>query len=267
MPQLVANSSKNASIPSVSGGILWADDVNKFTYQFGGELSWHASSKYDVFPIYDVFLDKWNVSTLSDDVRRTSWGAGVSVNERGEGYYLGGWNNNRTNPGWRGNSTASSDLIRYDMATNTFLNSTGPNDTGRAEGVMVFIPASDSGLLIHFGGVLDPFRNGTMVGSQMDIIDIYDMASTKWYTQKATGDVPDMRRRFCGGATWADDNSSWNVYIYGGLGIPPNGVGFDDVYILSMPSFTWVKWWPTEPGPGRPHHSMTCNVINRSQAR
>ena len=218
-------------------------------------------------PIYDVPRNQWNLSGLADDIHQVAWGAGVTVNERGEGYYLGGWKNNRTTPRWSGTQTATSNLIRYDMSTNTFTNNTGPDDAGRAEGAMVFLPASDAGLLIHFGGVLDPDRNGTVVGQSMDIIHIYDVASTRWYTQNASGDVPDMRRRFCAGATWADDYSSYNVYLYGGLGVPPNGLGFDDVYILSMPSFTWLKWWPTEPGSGRPHHSMTCNVINRSQVR
>lgn len=40
-----------------------------------------------------------------------------------------------------------------------------------------------------------------------------------------------------------------------------NATGFDDVYILSLPSFKWVKYWEGDDG-GRPHHSLTCNVIH-----
>jgi hypothetical protein len=54
-------------------------------------------------------------------------------------------------------------------------------------------------------------------------------------------------------------------YLYGGAGFAPNETGYDDVYILSMPSFTWIKWYPTSDGPGRPHHSLTCNVIDGAQ--
>lgn len=54
-------------------------------------------------------------------------------------------------------------------------------------------------------------------------------------------------------------------YLYGGAGIGPNTTGFDDVYILTLPSFTWIKWWPTSPGVGNPHHSLTCNVIDGAQ--
>ncbi|OAP65479.1 hypothetical protein AYL99_01451 [Fonsecaea erecta] len=74
-----------------------------------------------------------------------------------------------------------------------------------------------------------------------------------------------MRRNFCGGATWADDQSSYNIYLYGGFGFGENVTGFDDVYILTMPTFEWIKWYPTTPGPGSPHGLLTCNVIDRGQ--
>ena len=32
---------------------------------------------------------------------------------------------------------------------------------GRAEGQMVFLPVSDGGLLVYFGGVEDTYRNGS----------------------------------------------------------------------------------------------------------
>ena len=54
-------------------------------------------------------------------------------------------------------------------------------------------------------------------------------------------------------------------YLYGGLGFGTNATGFDDVYILSLPSFTWIKWWPTSPGTSNPHNSLSCNVIDRGQ--
>lgn len=54
-------------------------------------------------------------------------------------------------------------------------------------------------------------------------------------------------------------------YLYGGAGVPPDDIGFDDVYILSIPSFTWIKWYPTTPGIGSPHGQLTCNVIDGAQ--
>lgn len=87
----------------------------------------------------------------------------------------------------------------------------------------------------------------------------------KWYTQTATGNVPANRRKFCAGATWAEDQSSYNIYLYGGFGFGENITGFDDVYILTLPTFEWIKWYPEAPGASAPHGSLTCNVIASAQ--
>lgn len=196
MPQQYANLTKPSTVPDVSGGILWADEVNKFFYQFGGEFQGTAQN-FDALPYYDALFDKWNTSNIPGDLNRVSFGAGAAVNDRAEGYYLGGWMSQSTIPGWTGNPIATGNLIKFDMLKRTFTNNTGPNSQGRAEGSMVYLPASDNGLLVYFGGIVDPSRNGTMVASPMSTIYIYDILSAKWYTQTATGDVPASRRRFC----------------------------------------------------------------------
>lgn len=54
-------------------------------------------------------------------------------------------------------------------------------------------------------------------------------------------------------------------YLYGGAGFDANATGFDDVYILTLPSFTWIKWWPSSPGAGKPHNTLSCNVVDGAQ--
>ncbi len=49
-------------------------------------------------------------------------------------------------------------------------------------------------------------------------------------------------------------------YLYGGMGFGQNASGFDDLYILSMPSFRWIRWWTSSDG-GVPHHTLSCNVV------
>ena len=115
-------------------------------------------------------------------------------------------------PGWTGPPRAVPDLIRYKMDTNSWTKLAGPDDIKRAEGVMTFIPASDRGMLVYFGGLQDPGDNGTMVPQPMDQIFLYDIISNKWHIQEANGTVPDYRRRFCAGAVWAKDRSSYNMY-------------------------------------------------------
>jgi hypothetical protein len=105
---------------------------------------------------------------------------------------------------------ATTGLIHYNMDENRWANITGPDDVGRAEGAMVHLPISDGGMLVYFGGIQDT-SNGSIIGQPMDEIFLFELASSRWYKQKASGDVPDARARFCAGATWAEDKSSFNV--------------------------------------------------------
>ncbi|TVY55236.1 Kelch repeat-containing protein [Lachnellula cervina] len=260
VPQLHANLSKNSSIPDVSGAVLWPDAVNKRFYLFGGDNYQDSPSVANLYS-YDILYDKWDsFGTPSQGIQSVSWGAGVGISDIGQGYILGGWLSNYSVPGWNGAPFATNSLLSYDMDKQAWSNNTGPSDNAaRAEGVMVYVPASDSGMLIQFGGVIVE-TNGTTDASPMEKINVYDVKSGKWYTQTASGSVPPTRRRFCAGAAWAPDHSSYNIYIYGGLGFGVNGPGFDDVWILSLPSFKWIPFYNGGTS-GFPHHSLTCNVV------
>jgi hypothetical protein len=62
------------------------------------------------------------------------------------------------------------------------------------------------------------------------------------YMQQTSGDIPPQLTLFCSVVATAADNSSYNIYIYGGYdGIDFSHATYDDVYVLSIPSFTWVK--------------------------
>jgi hypothetical protein len=54
-------------------------------------------------------------------------------------------------------------------------------------------------------------------------------------------------------------------YLYGGAGFGANATGYDDVYILSLPSFKWIKWWSTPSSQANPHNMLSCNVIDGAQ--
>lgn len=210
MPQLYANLSKNATIPSVDGGILWADDVNKKLYLFGGEYYQTPPSTLSLYS-YDTLNNYWtNFDNTPRSINGVSYGSGVSISELGEAFYYGGWLSNNSVPGWTGAKTATTGLVHYDMDENRWENITGPDGIGRAEGAMVYLPVSDGGMLVYFGGVQET-ENGSMTGQPMDEIFVFDMATSRWYKQVATGDVPGMRARFCAGVTWAEDQSSYNV--------------------------------------------------------
>ncbi|KAE8378052.1 hypothetical protein BDV26DRAFT_262411 [Aspergillus bertholletiae] len=266
MPALYDNLTKPADAPDVNGGILWPDTVNKMIYLYGGQFSKGSPENFSLWS-YDALYNKWNTVTPDStqaNIQRASYGAGVALQDRAAGFYYGGWLSNLSVPDWGSqNPQALSSFLQYDMLQNTWTNSSGPDTIGRAEGAMVYIPASE-GMLVYIGGVQAPSNNGTTVGQPMDEILLYDISGSKWYTQKATGQIPERRRKFCAGVTWAQDYSSYNIYLYGGLGAP-DGIGFDEIYILTLPSFKWIKWFPVSPGVGYPKNSMSCTVIDGAQ--
>ena len=99
MPQLHANLSKNASIPDVSGGVLWADEVNKRFYLYGGEYNGISPNTLSLLS-YDTIYDKWdNFGPPDMAINSVSWGGGVGISELGQGYMLGGWLRNASVPG------------------------------------------------------------------------------------------------------------------------------------------------------------------------
>ncbi|RMD41435.1 hypothetical protein DV735_g3680, partial [Chaetothyriales sp. CBS 134920] len=266
MPAQYSNVTKNSSVPYVSGGILWADEVNKVFWLYGGEFS-GAPSTFQLWG-YDTILDQWNGSMAGQiggsPIQRVSYGAGTTIG--GRGYYYGGYLNSNTNPLWSGEPWATSTMVVLDLDSGDLSNNTGYDSIGRAEGVMVAIPASAAGILVYFGGVSFPSGNWTEeVAMDMSQILLYEIADNKWYTQTATGDIPANRRKFCAGATWAQDQSSYNIYLYGGFGFGENVTGFDDVYILTLPTFKWIKWYPDEPGASAPHGLLSCNVVDMGQ--
>jgi hypothetical protein len=212
MPPPHATLSKNSSIPSVHGGVLWPDEVNKRIYLYGGEFYDHTPWPFALYA-YDILNDWWDVVSPAGaaQTRGLSYGAGLSISSRGKAYYYGGWLSNGTDAGWGEQpGQVNSYLLQYDMDANSWTNQTGPDDVGRAEGAMVYIPAGDGGMRVYFGGIRGQ-ENGTWESQPMEEIVLFDVLSGKSYIQDATGDVPENRRRFCAGATWAEDRSSYNM--------------------------------------------------------
>jgi hypothetical protein len=90
----------------------------------------------------------------------------------------------------------------------------------------------------------------------MKVIDIYDIGENKWYKQ--TTDSPEAmpaRTRGCAVMIPANDRSSFNIYYYGGYtGQAATEDLSDDVWVLSIPSFKWIKAKNGDPAHARRGH-------------
>ena len=88
----------------------------------------------------------------------------------------------------------------------------------------------------------------------MSTVDIYDVAGKTWYQQKTIAG-PGQRARGCAVVAVAQDRSSYNIYYYGGFdGLDETKDFNDDVWILSLPSFIWMKVAPGTEGHARAGH-------------
>jgi N-acetylneuraminic acid mutarotase len=100
-------------------------------------------------------------------------------------------------------------------------------------------------------------------------VDVFDIDSYlqstssngTWYQQNTTGDIPQSRIDFCTVAVSAPDNSSHHIYMYGGID-PITSTMYDDVYVLSLPSFTWTAVYTDG---GSPRWGHNCHLANGRQ--
>lgn len=150
---------KDARIPSVSGGVLWPDTANRLFYLFAGEYA-SVSALRETSPqdftlyFYDTIYNTWNRSVSDASQASIAWpafGAGA-VTDTGTAYYYGGYLTEKSDAGWRGGDLMLNGMLSYDMGTRRWGNNTW-DQTRRAEGSLVYIPASEGGMLVYFGGV------------------------------------------------------------------------------------------------------------------
>ncbi|KAL1968405.1 hypothetical protein VTN77DRAFT_1934 [Rasamsonia byssochlamydoides] len=276
--------SKNTA-PTYIDGVMFANDDELILY--GGltvidsqePLAANAILGYEAFP-YGPERASWAPgfieTTLPQNVTRyVTNGAGVSAPSENLGFYFSGMRAQD----WGliqdikfANTTANT-LITVDMSVmgeETWTNDTLPdNILGRANAELVWLPVSESGALVAIGGVIYPesltaareltdaeaAASSRISPTFMETVSVYDVANKRWYQQNTTGDIPPQLTLFCSVVAAAQDGSSFNIYIYGGYnGINATDIPSDDVYVLSVPSFTWIKVYDGQVGHGRTGH-------------
>lgn len=258
-------------------------------YLYGGQYSDNPETSPIPYSLwsYNVVSSEWRESkepkTVDNvPVERSSEGSGVNIPSLGRGMYFGGHVDRFTTPGWdigvfrvylrslleftfpgstnsavNDNQPAGPDGVWRNITEGGIQESAG--FTERADGVLVYVPGyGDQGILLGLAG-------GTnLTYTQMNVIDVYDIAGDTWYKQATTGPTPEFRVNPCAVATSAADGSSVQVHLFGGQKLLPYGSQeqHDDLWILTLPSFTWIEVDQADQPvpPGRSGH--TCNVWN-----
>ncbi|KAL8673604.1 MAG: hypothetical protein Q9168_001959 [Polycauliona sp. 1 TL-2023] len=262
--------------PAVANGFLWNSYDSLFLY--GGIVSDKPIAIPDPYSLweYQIKSGQWvehtNPKTSSGNnsdpgnqpVQQTGEGAGISIPELGRGYYFAGHLDAYTTPGWS-NQTPRIYLkslleFTYPGHTNDGVESLAGGKTAGSDGVWRNVtqggiqdqnkfPSRADGVLVHvpgFGaqGILLSIGGGQATSfSQMNVIDVYDIASSTWYKQPTSGPSPSLRVNPCAVAASAPDGSSTNIYMYGGQNLIPYGqqIQDGDMWVLTVPSFTWIE--------------------------
>ena len=150
--------------PNLAGGVLWADDVNGKFYAFGGYFPTGTPTRFDTWVFNDV-EGSWSTEEMhGDSMAYVAHGMSAVAPDAGMAYYLGGYKDKQTHEGWPTSRTYMSQLITFNMLTGEYSNHSGPDNFGRGEGHMAFIPASWAGVLVYFGGVMQDPATGVISG-------------------------------------------------------------------------------------------------------
>ncbi|KAJ5314466.1 Major facilitator superfamily domain general substrate transporter [Penicillium atrosanguineum] len=272
--------------PNNLRGALFAGAENDPNiYLYGGTVSWANRSapgfQWPTAPTYSLWsygssTEAWKQYDVSLEVPdKPAGGAWTQAPDKGLAFYLNGFIDNGTNS----NYAHFSNFRRYldgmivlnttsQIATN--LSTSSLDNYPRAMGGLAYVPnVGSEGVLVSMGGVTKPSSNselsdlGTYVS--FDSVDFLDVASIDngasngtWYTQATTGSVPAARTDFCLVVASAPDNSSHSIYMYGGR---DKDQVYDQTYVLTIPSFTWIKLLEGI----SPRYGHTCHLVANSQ--
>ncbi|KAL8964702.1 MAG: hypothetical protein Q9183_004271 [Haloplaca sp. 2 TL-2023] len=268
--------------PAVANGFLWNSYDSLYLYGGIYSDSPPATPDPFSLWEYQIQAARWvehenpetskgeNSDSGGQPVERSGEGAGISVPEIGRGFYFAGHLDHYTTSGWSiqvareflkslleftypgytndavedlaGGETAGSDGVWRNVTQG------GIQDTAkfpsRADGGLVYVPGYGAeGILLSIGGGIATPDGLEDSFAQMNVIDVYDIATSTWYKQATSGEYPSLRVNPCVVAASAADGSSTNVYVYGGQNLVPYGeqIQYDDMWILTVPSFTWIE--------------------------
>ncbi|EAW09099.1 uncharacterized protein ACLA_078480 [Aspergillus clavatus NRRL 1] len=284
-----ANGAASNIAPNYRDGAMFANDNEFYLYGPSGLIRLTDDEdpppantvlgyeRYQYGPEREAWIPGFHADNLNGGVTRyVTNGAGVSAPSENLGFYFSGMRNITWGPivddiADSANVT-SHRMIKVDMSAmrdNKWSNLTLPSYVPpRVNAELVWIPVSTAGALIAIGGV-DPaviYSSTELTSAQqnaskrispgfMETVSVYDVDSDKWYIQNTTGDIPPQLTKFCSVYASAADGSSHNIYIYGGFdGLSDASVPSDDVYVLSVPSFSWIKLYSGQSTHGRSGH-------------
>ena len=275
---LRSNTKPNGAPNLVFGG-LWVDTLNQRLFSgFAGQHSSFGDAAKQASGLWAFSPATDGSGSWSDNVPTSSSGLGFKTVNRpysgavasgnGVGYVLGGLQVNQSSTDPRFDAFNSTGLMRYNFTDGSLSNLTvtGISNGGMIQkGGMHFVPNfGPQGVLVAFGGTQIGIRApGADALVEAVTVQVYDPATDSWYDQATTGSVPTARKEFCiTGA--ASSNNTYEIVVYAGWGgnLGSRAIPYDELYVLSLPSFNWFR---ADYLPANPRHGLTCEHIGGGQ--
>lgn len=272
--------------PNVQSGAFFQGPPNDpQIYLYGGVTpsinqsfqywQWPTTNQYTLWGFHTVSHAWAQYDIFSSVPERPSQGASAEVPDLGLAFYMNGmitkWSSPTTS--YLGNNTMFlGGMVVIDLKKQTATNrstDTITNGRARVRGGMIYVPKlGPNGVLVTVGGATQSFGTLNMVPmNQVNIFDVSTVLGTAnntsdgWYTQTITGTAPESRVDFCLVLASAPDNSSHNIYMYGGWDPTQSNKYFDEVWVLSLPSFTWVEIYNGT----APRFGHSCHTVGNRQ--
>ena len=199
---------RSAKALALKSEALWFNEKQNSIYCFGGDMSF--ATPYGPTPFQSIWAftpdgngtGNWREVLGPTGPKPFPPGilpgsrAAVASNES-HGYYFGGFSRNSTTELGYQKTGQAHGLLTVNF---TDLTITNTSDGFSEYGQMVNVPYfGTSGVLILLGNGALPVNelSFSFHGSSFNNITIYDKAKKKWYSQLASGDIPDTRMYYC----------------------------------------------------------------------
>ncbi|KAL8715201.1 MAG: hypothetical protein Q9220_001159 [cf. Caloplaca sp. 1 TL-2023] len=254
-----------------------APDNDSF-FSFGGQTNWLTDAPKTAYP---VSIDQFSISgdgkgnwSQFDAGRSSGFNKltrpvnALSATVQDTFFMIGGYAEAHSDP-----RLASAydplwldGMVVFNMTSGKWTNDTVPSHVVR-NGILNSVPGfGPAGLLLGAGmGMVDQELQS------FENITIYEPIGQTWHYQTATGEIPSGRDAPCSiGVT--GDNGTYEIFMYGGSLDETGGqllsqqnqtiIDLDQVYVLSLPAFTWFRAsYPAT----NPRSGHTCELVGKRQ--
>jgi hypothetical protein len=275
----------NAPSAMIRGALFSGTSDDSRIYLYGGTTSFlnesfagfkQPSSAQQPLWSYDVADNGWSPVNMSGpNIRRLNGGAYAEAPDQGLAFYFNGQLDNGSDSSVANSSefyefVAGMLVIDFtnEKVRNISTDALG-NGTARVGATLQYLPTvGEKGALVLLGGgskEITDFSNdefGTLHSmAEITIIDIAALLrgdKVWWFRQDTGPHAPPALVDFCAIVASAQDNSSHNIYVYGGRNKTDI---FGDVWVLSLPQFVWTHVLEGT----KPRYGITCHKLGNQQ--